>query len=84
MAVQPRRLYKRLAWTNAQWRGGGIGQENSGSRVHQAVVQQGQLDLEQVQADAHSGERAENGRLDGLSDDGLDALVAGRGGEPDT
>jgi IS1 family transposase len=51
MAVQPRRLYRRLAWTNAQWRGGGIGQENSGSRVHQAVVQQGQLDLEHVQAD---------------------------------
>jgi hypothetical protein len=47
-------------------------------QVHQAVVHQGQLDLVQVQADAHPGERAQDDRLDGLGDDGLDAVVGGR------
>ncbi len=36
---------------NVQWRIGAIEQGSTGSRVHQAVVHQGQLDLVQVQAD---------------------------------
>jgi len=51
--------------------------------VHQAVVQQGNLDLVHVQADAHSRERVQDDCLDGVSDDGLEALVVGRRGEPD-
>ena len=51
MAVRSRRLYRRLVWTNAPWPVGAIEQASIGSRVHQAVVQQGQLDLVHVQAD---------------------------------
>jgi IS1 family transposase len=51
MAVRSRRLCRRLAWTNARWRVGEIEQGTIGRRVHQAVVQQGHLDLVQVQAD---------------------------------
>src|SRR2546426_1480259 len=51
MAVRSKRLCRRLGWTNAPWRVGVIEQASIGSRVHQAVVQQGQLDLVQVQAD---------------------------------
>lgn len=46
--------------------------------VHQALVEQGQLDLVHVQADAHPGERTPHDRVDGPGDDGLDALVEGR------
>jgi hypothetical protein len=51
MAVRSRRLCRRLVWTRctvANWR------DRAGDHcqeVHQAVVQQGQLDLVQVQAD---------------------------------
>src|SRR3989454_7218611 len=51
MAVRSKRLCRRLGWTNAPWRVGVIEQASIGSRVHQAVVQQGQLDLVHVQAD---------------------------------
>src|SRR5947207_7924505 len=51
MAVRSRRLCRPLAWTNARWRVGAIEQGTIGRRVHQAVVQQGQLDLVHVQAD---------------------------------
>lgn len=44
--------------------------------VHQAIVEQGQLDLMHVQADAHSCERVQNDCVDGTGHDGLDALVA--------
>src|SRR5437016_10262801 len=40
-------------------------------KVHQAVIEQGRLDLVHVQADAHSGERTLNDCLDGTGDDGL-------------
>ncbi len=33
---------------------------------HQAIIEQGQLDLMHVQADAHSGERMPDDRVDGL------------------
>src|SRR5438874_10153013 len=51
MAVRSKRLCRRLGWTNAPWPVGAIEQASIGSRVHQAVVQQGQLDLVHVQAD---------------------------------
>ncbi len=51
MAVRSKRLCRPKAWTNARWRVGAIEQGNIGRRVHQAVVQQGQLDLVHVQAD---------------------------------
>ncbi|SRR6266702_1422044 len=51
MAVRSRRLCRRLVWTNARWPVGVIEQGSIGSRVHQAVVQQGHLDLVHVQAD---------------------------------
>src|SRR5947207_13509151 len=51
MAVRSRRLCRPLAWTNARWRVGAIEQGTIGRRVHQAVVQQGQLDLVHVEAD---------------------------------
>src|SRR2546428_13360630 len=51
MAVRSRRLCRRLAWTNARWPVGAIAQASTESRVHQAVVQQGHLDLVHVQAD---------------------------------
>jgi transposase-like protein len=66
--------------TVASWR------ERAGKHcqeVHQAVVQQGNLDLIHVQADAHSRERVHDDCLDGVSDAGLDARVVGRRGEPD-
>lgn len=49
-------------------------------RVHQGIVEQGQLDLIHVQAD-NSGESTWHGGVDGLGDAGLDASVAGWGGE---
>src|SRR6266571_5686699 len=51
MAVRSRRLCRRLVWTNARWPVGVIEQGSIGSRVHQAIGQQGQLDLVHVQAD---------------------------------
>src|SRR6266516_3348058 len=51
MVVRSKRLCRRLAWTNARWPVGAIEQASIGSRVHQAVVHQGQLDLVHVQAD---------------------------------
>src|SRR5256886_10711809 len=51
MAVRSKRLCRRLGWTNAPWPVGAIEQASIGSRVHQAVVQQGHLDLVHVQAD---------------------------------
>jgi transposase-like protein len=53
-------------------------------QVHEAIVLQGQLDLVHVQADAHSGERAQNDCLDGPGDDGFDAIMAGRRRAGDT
>lgn len=44
-------------------------------RVHQAIIEQGQLDLTHVQADAHSGERTQDDCLDGTGHDGFNALV---------
>src|SRR5438270_3206114 len=52
-------------------------------QVHQAMVQQGQLDLVQGPPDAHWGERPQDDCLDGFSDDGLDALMVSRSGQPD-
>jgi hypothetical protein len=49
-------------------------------QVHQQIVEQGQLDLMHVQADAHSGKRMQDGGLDGLGHDGFDALVDSRRG----
>jgi transposase-like protein len=49
-------------------------------KVHQAIVEQGQLDLMHVQADAHSGERMPDDRVDGIGHDGFDTSVGGRGG----
>ncbi len=47
-------------------------------QVHQAIVEQGKLDLMHVQADAHPCERMQNDRLNGAGDDGFDSPVAGR------
>ena len=46
--------------------------------VHQALVEQDQLDLVQGPPDAHPGERTPADRVDGSGDNGLDALVEGR------
>src|SRR5256712_14170411 len=51
MVVRCRGLWRRLAWTNARWPAGETGRGSTGSRAHQRVVQQGQLDLVHVQAD---------------------------------
>ena len=51
-----------------------------GQQVYQAIVEQGKLDLMHVQADAHSRERLQDDRLDGLGPDGFDALVVGGSG----
>jgi transposase-like protein len=40
-----------LGWTNAPWLLGVTEQASTGSRVHEAIVLQGQLDLVHVQAD---------------------------------
>jgi len=34
-------------------------------QVHQAIVEQAKVEIHHVQADAHPGEREEDGRLDG-------------------
>ena len=68
-------LYER---TIARWR------DRAGShcqQVHQAVVEQGNLNVLHVQADAHLGERTLADCLDRLLDDGFDALVVGRSGK---
>lgn len=49
--------------------------------VHHALIEQGNLDLLHVQADAHTRERSLDGCLDGTFDDGFNATVVGRGGE---
>ena len=49
-------------------------------KVHQEIVEQGRLDLMHIQADAHSGERMQDDRLDGTGHDGFDPSVGGRGG----
>ena len=51
MAVRSKPLCRPLVWTNARWPVGAIEPASIGSRVHQAVVQQGHLDLMHVQAD---------------------------------
>jgi transposase-like protein len=66
--------------TVASWRDRGGKQCE---RVHQAIVEQGKLDLLHVQADAHSSQSPRYDRLDGLGDDGVDTVVAGRSGEPE-
>jgi hypothetical protein len=61
--------------TVASWR------DRAGSqcqRVHQAVIEQGQLDLLHVQADEI---RVKARGMDGIGNDGLDAPMAGWGGE---
>ena len=50
-------------------------------QVHQALVPQGQLDVQQVQVDAHSGQRTADDRLDGAGLDGSNTLVVRRSGE---
>ena len=49
-------------------------------KVHQEIIEQGQLDLMHVQADAHSGERMQDDRVDRTGHDGFDAFVAGWSG----
>jgi hypothetical protein len=51
--------------------------------VHQAIVEQGKLNLMHVQADAHSDQSTRKHCLDGASHDGADPLVVGRSGEPE-
>src|SRR5215813_6147969 len=51
MVVRSRRLCKPLAWTNGRWKARRDRAGNHCHQVHQAVVQQGQLDLMHVQAD---------------------------------
>ncbi len=51
MAVPCKRLCRPLGWMSARWPGGAIEQGGIGSRVPQALVHQGQLDLVHVQAD---------------------------------
>jgi hypothetical protein len=46
-------------------------------QVHQAIVEQGKLDLMHVQADAQSCERMQNDRLDGSGSDDFDTPVGG-------
>lgn len=46
--------------------------------VHEHLVEQGHLDLLHIQADAHSGERMQDGGLDGIGHDDFDAFVACR------
>ena len=50
-------------------------------RVHQAIVEQGRLDLVHVQADEMRVKARNMVAWMGLCHDGLDASVAGRGGE---
>jgi hypothetical protein len=67
--------------TVAEWR------DRAGShceQVHQAIIEQGKLDLVHVQADAHSHQSTRDDCLDGVGDDGFDAVVGGRSREPDT
>ncbi len=64
--------------TVASWR------DRAGShcqQVHRAMIEQGNLDLVHVQADAHSGERTLVDCMDGLLDDDFDAIVVGRSGK---
>src|SRR6266567_5049366 len=65
--------------TVARW------QERAGAhcqRVHEDQVMTGKLDLQHVQADAHSRERMEDDPVDRSGDDGLDAPVVGRRSQP--
>jgi len=48
-------------------------------RVHHALIEQGQLYVVHVQADAHSGEGTRNDCVDGIGDDGFQPVVAGWG-----
>jgi hypothetical protein len=50
-------------------------------RVHQAIVEQGQLDLIHGPRRRDAGESAWHRGMDGIGDDGPDASVAGWGGE---
>ena len=52
MAAPSKRLSKRLAWTNVRWEARRDRAGKHCQQVHQAVVQQGHLDLLQVQAEA--------------------------------
>lgn len=47
-------------------------------RVHEAMIQQADLTLSHVQADAHPRQREKTGRLDGLGDVGPNPIVARR------
>jgi hypothetical protein len=50
-------------------------------RVHQAIVEQGQLDLIQGPRRRDPGESTQYGRLDGIGTDGFNAFVAWWGDE---
>jgi hypothetical protein len=50
-------------------------------RVHQVLIEQGQLDLLHVQAEDQEGEGPRHGRVDGIGPDGFHAVVAGWGRE---
>jgi len=50
-------------------------------QVHQALIPQGQLDVEHVQVDAHPGERPSHDCLDGVGSDGFEPFVVGRSGQ---
>ena len=56
---------------------------NHCQRIHHALVMQKELDLQHVQADAHSCERLQEDPVDSPGRDGQDALVVGRSGELD-
>ena len=50
-------------------------------RVHQALVEQGQVKSQHIQADAHSRQRKKPDHLDGFGHGCHDALMAGRSGK---
>ncbi len=64
--------------TVAQW------QQRAGEhchQVHQAIVEQGRVEAQHVQADAHPRQRVQDDCLDGLGHRRVNALMAGRSGE---
>ncbi len=50
-------------------------------QVHQAIVEQGKVETHHVQADAHPGEREEDGRLDGNGSRCDESFMDGRSGK---
>jgi hypothetical protein len=75
MDAQFRLLSMRLAWMSEPSPIGVIERGGIVTHVHQQIIEQGKLDLMHVQADAHSGERLQDDRMDGPGDDGFDTLV---------